>query len=158
MSKFSLKKLTAVILIVTMIFTSKSLAIFAEAIDDMDVTTNSTEALIASSSNAEDKESYDSEYEEEIEADETANSSDLSDDVEEEIEADETASSSDLSDDVEEETSTLATESEIIDIDKSSISEIKLDDTLPLFGATPLFCDTAPSEIWLGTYPQSVTW
>ena len=67
MSKFSLKKLTAVILIVTMIFTSKGLAIFAEAIDDMDVTTNSTEALIASPSNAEDKESYDSEYEEEIE-------------------------------------------------------------------------------------------
>ncbi|MBR1453615.1 MAG: hypothetical protein IJ593_03110 [Lachnospiraceae bacterium] len=60
---------------------------------------------------------------------------------------------------MEEETSTLATESEIIiDIDKSSISEIKFDDTLPLFGTTPLFGDAAPDTIWLGTYPQSVTW
>ncbi|MBR1454014.1 MAG: hypothetical protein IJ593_05165, partial [Lachnospiraceae bacterium] len=46
----------------------------------------------------------------------------------------------------------------IIDIDKSSISEIKFDDTLPLFGTTPLFGTAAPDTIWLGTYPQSVTW
>ena len=66
---------------------------------------------------------------------------------------DEIASSSDISNDIEEKvTSILATESEIIiDVGKSSESEIKLDDT-------QLFGDTATSEIWLGTYPQSVTW
>ncbi|MBR1844966.1 MAG: hypothetical protein IJ790_04530, partial [Lachnospiraceae bacterium] len=126
MSKFSLKKLTAVILIVTMIFTSKGLAIFAESIDDMDMTKSSAEAFLTSPSNVEDQEPYDSEYEEELEDGETTTVKSPEEETattggDNPVDSYDTATSSDLSDDVEEETSTLATESEIIiDIDKSS--------------------------------------
>lgn len=225
MFKFSLKRLIAAILVVAMIFTSTGFAVFAESIDDMDLTMNSAEVSLASPSYTEVEEDYSGEYEEEPEDDETktltksetdeiscendettivesseeetytTGESDLVDvndttsiiNIDEQIDTnivetenneiatisivdegivnlvktnDEVASSSDISNDIEEKgTSILATESETkLDIEKSSESEINVEAVLSFFGDAPLFGDAAPDTIWLGTYPQGVTW
>ena len=225
MFKFSLKRFIAAILVVAMIFTSTGFAVFAESIDDMDITMNSAEVSLASPSYTEGEEDYSGEYEEEPEDDETKTLTKLETDeiscendettivesseeetsttgesnlvdandttsiinldeqtnanivetenseiatisiVDEDIVNlvkinDEIASSSDISNDIEEKgTSILATESEtILDIEKSSESEINVETALSFFGDAPLFGDAAPNTIWLGTYPQNATW
>ena len=260
MFKFSLKRFIATILVVAMIFTSTGFAIFAESIDDMDITmssakesssskyheedlneqvlnndqydksifegaADSAEVSLASPSYTEGEEDYSGEYEEEPEDDETktltkletdeiscendettivevseeetstagesnlvdandttsiinideqidtnivetenneiATISDLEEDICSVVNGDDgIASPSDISDGVEEKaTSILATESEtILDIEKSSKSEINVETALSFFGDAPLFGDAAPDTIWLGTYPQGVTW
>ncbi|MBO6134347.1 MAG: hypothetical protein J6O09_01015 [Lachnospiraceae bacterium] len=166
MFKFSLKRLIAMTLIVAMITTSAGFTIFAESIDDMDTTTkNSTEIFHASPSYIVDEDGYSGEHEEEIEDDETTTVKSYEEEAPTTgernlIDAYDNASSSEISDDMEEKSDELlATESEItLDIDKSSESEIKLETTMSLFGDTPLFGTAAPDTIWLGTYPQSVTW
>ncbi len=166
MLKISLKRLIAMTLIVAMITTSAGFTIFAESIDDMNTTTkNSIEIFHASPSHIANEEGYSGEHEEEIEDDETTTIKSYEEEVPTTgernlIDAYDNASSSEISDDMEEKSDELlATESEIIlDIDKSSESEIKLYDAMPLFGDTPLFGTVAPDTIWLGTYPQSVTW
>ena len=260
MFKFSLKRFIATILVVAMIFTSTGFAIFAESIDDMDITmssakesssskyheedlneqvlnndqydksifegaADSAEVSLASTSYTEGEEDYSGEYEEEPEDDETKTLTKLETDeiscendettivevseeetsttgesnlvdanditsiinIDEQIDTnivetenneiatisivdegivnlvktnDEIASSSDISNDIEEKgTSILATESEtILDIEKSSESEINVETALSFFGDTTLFGDAAPDTIWLGTYPQSATW
>ncbi len=128
-------------------------------------TKNSTEIFHASPSHIANEEGDSGEHEEEIEDDETTTVKSYEEEAsvtdESNLEnANDIASSSDISDDIEEKSDKLlATESEIIlDIDKSSESEIKLYDAMPLFGDAPLFGTAAPDTIWLGTYPQSVTW
>jgi hypothetical protein len=242
MFKFGLKRFIATILVVAMIFTSTGFAIFAESIDDMDITmssakesssskyheedlneqvlnndqydksifegaADSAEVSLASPSYTEGEEDYSGEYEEEPEDDETtiveaseeetstagesnlvnanditseinideqidtnivetenneiATISDLEEDICSVVNGDDgIASPSDISNDIEEKaTSILATESEtILDIEKSSESEINVETALSFFGDAPLFGDVAPNTIWLGTYPQSATW
>ena len=54
MFKFSLKRFIAAILVVAMIFTSTGFAIFAESIDDMDITMSSAKESSSSKYHEED--------------------------------------------------------------------------------------------------------